>query len=438
MTHDAPALGTVFLIAIGSVVAALLSTEQWLAWLLLGTTLIVPLGFSSIRDDWRLATAVYLVIACHHGLAVLLTFGEFRPIDLWDANYFDRLASWAAGGPESSLTWELGYRVYVNFLTGIYDINNAFFTGAEVSVLFSVIGLFLMIQIAREIKVPDERLWWVALAGFIPGSLLFFSITYRESLQAFFLLLSVWAAIRVINGGEPRWWILFAAALVSMGVLHKALFLYSFFMVVLTMMFVVFTGRRALVRSGKAIGMGAGIVLCVAGIIVWATTEFVQFLEPVIRLIDVNLFEQITFYRERMVNRGSPRTDYGLFYDWTDVSHTAVTLGSIYLHYLFSPFDGITRWADLYAVAESWMRFTLIVVAGVGFFRIPRGERKLLLLLLIVYLSLTLLWSMGTTNYGQALRHHTMTNWVLFILFTAVVSRTGRLSVGLRRAGRAI
>ena len=438
MKHAGSALGTVFLIAIGSVVTALLSGEQWLAWLLLGATLIVPLGFSSIRDDWRLATVVYLVIACHHGLAVLLTFGEFRPIDLWDATYFDTVASWAAEGAEGSLTWELGYLMYVNLLSGIYDINNAFFTGAEVSVLFAVIGLLLMIQIAREIKVPDERLWWVALAGFIPGSLIFFSVTYRESLQVFCLLLSVWAAIRILNREDPRWWILFAAALVSMGILHKALFLYALFVVIVTIMFVVFTDQRTLAWWGKAIGMGAGIVLCVAGVIAWATPEFVQFLEPVIRLIDVDILEKITFYRERMVNWGSPRTDYGLFYDWTDWSHTVVTLGSIYLHYLFAPFDGITRWVDLYAVAESWMRFTLIAVVGVGLFQVPRGERKLLLLLFIFYLSLTLLWSMGTTNYGQALRHHTMTNWVLFILFTAVVSRTGWPSVGLRRAGRAI
>ena len=438
MTHNAPALGAVFLIVMGSVVAALISAEQWFAWLLLGATLIMPLGVSYVRDDWRLATVIYLVIACHHGLAVLLTFGEFRPIDLWDATYFDHLASWATENSEGSLYWELGYLTYVNLLSGLYDINNAFFTGAEVSVLFAVIGLLLMIQIAREIKVPDERLWWVALAGFIPGSLIFFSVTYRESLQVFCLLLSVWAAIRILNREDPRWWILFAAALVSMGILHKALFLYSLFVVVLTVMFILFTDQRTLLWWVKTIGMGAGIVLCVAGVIAWATPEFAQFLEPVIRLIDVDVLDRITTYRERMVNWGRPRTDYGLFYDWTDWSRTGVTLGSIYLHYLFSPFDGITRWSDLYAVAESWMRFVLIAVVGVGLFQVPRGERKVLLLLLMFYLSLTLLWSMGTTNYGQALRHHTMTNWVLFILFTAVVSRTGRLSVGLRRTGRAI
>ena len=223
-----------------------------------------------------------------------------------------------------------------------------------------------------------------------------------------------------------------------MGTLHKALFLYSLFMVIVTIMFVLFTEQRTLAWWGKAIGVGAGIVLCVAGVIAWGTSEFAQFLEPAIRLIDGDILGKITFYRERMVNWGNPRTNYGVIHDWTDWSRTMMTLGSIYLHYLFSPFDGITRWFDLYAVAESWMRFTLIVVAGFGLLRIPLGERKLLLLLFIVYLSLTLLWSMGTTNYGQALRHHTMTNWVLFILFTAVVSRTGQLSVGLRRVGRAI
>jgi hypothetical protein len=443
MTHDAPALGTVFLITIGSVVAALLSAEQWLAWLLLGATLIVPLGFSSIREDWRLATVVYLVIACHHGLAFLLTFGEFRPIDLWDASYFDHLASQAAQGVrgnfgEVQVSWALGYRTYVNLLSGVYVVNNDFFTGAQVSVLFAVVALLLSIQIAREVNVPTERLWWVACAGGIPGSLIFFSVTYRESCQIFFLILAVWAAIRMLSQGEARWWFVFGVALMCLGILHKALFLYSLFVVIVTIMFVVFTEQRTLAWWGKAIGVGAGIVLCVAGVIAWATPEFLRFLEPLIRLIDVDILERITIYRERMVNWGSPRTDYGLFYDWTDWSHTVVTLGSIYLHYLFSPFDGITRWVDLYAVAESWMRFTLIAVVGVGLFQAPRGERKLLLFLLIIYLSLTLLWSMGTTNYGQALRHHTMTNWVLFILFTAVVSRTGRLSVGLRRAGRAI
>ena len=134
MTRADPALGAVFLIVIGSVVAALLSAEQWLAWLLLGATLIVPLGVSCVREDWRLATVIYLVIACHHGLAVLLTFGEFRPIDLWDATYFDHLASWATENSEGSLYWELGYLTYVNLLSGLYDINNAFFTGAEASV----------------------------------------------------------------------------------------------------------------------------------------------------------------------------------------------------------------------------------------------------------------------------------------------------------------
>ena len=434
MTDDRSTLGTVWLVSLGAVFAGLLSPDQWLAWLLLGLTLILPLASTSIRDDYRLTMTVYLVIACHHGLAVLVVFEHFRPLDLWDAFYFDHMASQSAQVLGGMVTWELGFRTYVNILKGVYLVNDHFFVGAELSILFAVAALLLTIEIAREIKVPKEKLWWVAVAGLIPGSLIFFSVTYRESCQLFFLVVSVWAAIRMLNRGEVRWWALFAAALVCMGILHKALAVYLFFMILLMMVFMVVMSERSFARWGISLGILSGVV----GVIVWVIPEFVGFLEPFIRLIDLDGFDRITTYRERMVNHGAPRTAYKLVSDWSDLPGIVTTLGSIYLHYLFAPFNGITRWIDLYAIAEAWMRFVLMAVVGVGFFRVPRGERRLLLFLLIVYLSLTLLCSMGTTNYGQALRHHTMTNWVLFILFTAVVSRTGRLFVGLRRAGRAI
>ena len=72
---------------------ALLGSEHWLGWLLVGLTLVLPLGAASVRSDWRLATVVYLVIGCQHGFAFLMTFGKFRPLDLWDASYFDTFSS---------------------------------------------------------------------------------------------------------------------------------------------------------------------------------------------------------------------------------------------------------------------------------------------------------------------------------------------------------
>lgn len=35
--------------------------------------------------------------------------------------------------------------------------------------------------------------------------------------------------------------------------------------------------------------------------------------------------------------------------------------------------------------------------------------------LILVYVSLTFLWNIGTSNHGQALRHHMMTEWILIL-----------------------
>jgi len=44
--------------------------------------------------------------------------------------------------------------------------------------------------------------------------------------------------------------------------------------------------------------------------------------------------------------------------------------------------------------------------------QIPKG----LGYLLILYFVVTAMWSLGTTNYGQAFRHNSITDWILAIV----------------------
>jgi hypothetical protein len=411
-------LQTVLLLSAGTVMTALLGSEHWLGWLLVGLTLVLPLGAASVRSDWRLATVVYLVIGCQHGFAFLMTFGKFRPLDLWDASYFDTLASWAAQAPGLSLTWELGYVTYVNLLSHVYRINNTFFTGAEVCIVFSVVSLLLAIRIARDLGVAERRLWWVAVAGLIPGSLVHLSVTYRESWQLMFLMLAICAAVRLLVRGDARWLGVLCPAVVLMGVLQKALFLYALCMIVLVGIFMIFTLRRTIVRWGVSIGIIIAVLIMTT--VIWTTPTLAGFFEPMIRLIDPDILGQISDYRERMVNNGAPRTDYGIRYSWSDTASIVMTLGSMYLHYLFAPFDGIDRWVDLYPIAESVLRFVLLACVFRGLLLGSYQQRAAILFLIMIYLSMTLLWSIGTTNYGQGIRHHVLTNWMLFVLTAAV------------------
>ena len=201
-------------------------------------------------------------------------------------------------------------------MSGIYRLNNTFFTGVEVSILFSVLGLLVTTELAQDCKEPKARLWWVALAGLIPGSLLFFSVTYREAWQFFFLVMAVFGAMRVVVRGEMRWWLIVLVAVVLLGLLQKALFLYAGFLLILTAVFVMFSPARLVVRLTVGLTIP---VLCVAlGVMFWLEPQLVTFLEPTLRLIDADLLNQISVYRERMVNWGAPRTGYKIIYDWSN------------------------------------------------------------------------------------------------------------------------
>jgi hypothetical protein len=42
-------------------------------------------------------------------------------------------------------------------------------------------------------------------------------------------------------------------------------------------------------------------------------------------------------------------------------------------------------------------------------------KRRIWGLFLIIYFSMTFLWSTGTVNYGTSIRHHLLTNWIIVI-----------------------
>ena len=100
---------------------------------------------------------------------------------------------------------------------------------------------------------------------------------------------------------------------------------------------------------------------------------------------------------------------------------TLMTLTNIYLHYLFAPWFGIERWVDVYAVAESWMRIILLAGIAVNTPDILRERKGGVIFIFLLYLGLTALWAVGTTNYGQGIRHHVLTNWMLVMVAVASI-----------------
>ena len=92
---------------------------------------------------------------------------------------------------------------------------------------------------------------------------------------------------------------------------------------------------------------------------------------------------------------------------------------------------------DVYALTEGLLRVVFLVAAVAAVMgRRPRSPRGHGILLLAIYVSLTCVWAVGTTNYGQAIRHHLLTKWIILLLGYPLIAnfcRRVRYAVGLRR-----
>ena len=59
------------------------------------------------------------------------------------------------------------------------------------------------------------------------------------------------------------------------------------------------------------------------------------------------------------------------------------------------------------------MRMILIYFSVKQWRKAYGSQRRLLGLMLILYFSVTLMWALGTTNYGTAMRHHMLSWWII-------------------------
>jgi prepilin signal peptidase PulO-like enzyme (type II secretory pathway) len=126
--------------------------------------------------------------------------------------------------------------------------------------------------------------------------------------------------------------------------------------------------------------------------------------------------EAITTFRSNSI-KVLGRASYGIVVDNSSYPAAVYSIIKIYIHYLFAPFPWqVGGLSDLYASMESIMRMILIYFSVKQWCYAKDSQRRLLGLMLILYFSMTFMWSLGTTNYGTSIRHHMLSWWVIVIV----------------------
>jgi hypothetical protein len=97
------------------------------------------------------------------------------------------------------------------------------------------------------------------------------------------------------------------------------------------------------------------------------------------------------------------------FYDLLIFSLSAIR------DYFFAPYlNQIQKPADLLAQIENYTRIVLILILIINIISSVK-KNKISIIVLIIYLAVEFVWAMGTSNWGTAMRHHTIANGILLL-----------------------
>jgi hypothetical protein len=122
----------------------------------------------------------------------------------------------------------------------------------------------------------------------------------------------------------------------------------------------------------------------------------------------------IAGYRQA-IEDDTPRTSFDIQVDTSSFSALALSLPSLYLRYWFAPFPWqIENSTDVVAVMMALLRLGMMIVIVAGFCTATGGKR-LNALFTTLFLLMCSTWILGTTNYGQAIRHQVLSDWLLIL-----------------------
>jgi hypothetical protein len=313
-----------------------------------------------------------------------------------DARTFHFYGVGASSEPESGF-WDNPRVAYSTSLGFFYRTFGAsFLLGDELSILAFTLSCVVLVKLVDLLDLERFRIGIVLFFGLLPSAVIFRSVTFRESWQALFFLLSVYCAIRLRKQPGILIFLFMLMSASCMALLHYGLRAYAIFLII-TSIYWVFFGRKESVRWERLArflfaGLLVACVIMLVQKIGWYTSNSYSWLA-------VEGFRQ-----DSALHPG--RTTYGVMLD-TSVIGLVKTVPVIFAQYMFAPFPWqVGNVMDVYAMLESMLRFVLLLLAVLSWRRSSGEVRSYYCFLLIIFLGVEFMWAMGTLSWGTATRHH--------------------------------
>ena len=297
------------------------------------------------------------------------------------------------------------------FILGIFYFitTDSLFLGSALSALGWLASAFILLRIMRILSFKMSNQWRVMLIyALIPTSLMYTSVTLREPFQLLFINLALYAALKIYFHRSIAHWLVLFLAVVGMSALHGALLASGIFIIVGTLFLLTSRNRKG-VSFTKVVLVTPIVILCL----------FYGFLlfTSVSHAMEDGLSAAVQTYQEGIL-RAEDRARYRTDIEINGLGGLILSLPSFLFQYLFEPMPWkIGSMVDVIALLENMLRFWLIwnalkYLVG-SYLNKPMfvahnyfGYERCILFIFLSYLIMETLWSLGTSNWGTATRHH--------------------------------
>jgi hypothetical protein len=313
--------------------------------------------------------------------------------------------------------------IYTYILGIFYFITtDSLFLGSALSALGWLASAFILLRIMRILSFNMSSQWWVMLIyALIPTSLMYTSVTLREPFQLLFVNLALYASLKIyFHRSNAHWLVLFLAA-VGMGVLHGALLATAIFIIAGTLFLLTSRNRKG-VSFTKVVLVSPIVILC----LLYGFSLFMSLTSYGDRIGD-GLSTAVQIYQEgtmALEQRASYRADIEI----NGLGGLILSLPAFLFQYLFEPMPWrISSIVDVVVLLENMLRFWLVwnalkYLVG-SYLKKPMfvahnyfGYERCILFIFLSYLVMETLWSLGTSNWGTASRHHLPSLGLLLVM----------------------
>jgi hypothetical protein len=370
-------------------------------WVLLYLTYALFMAYPEIRRNRRISVAAIIILTAHHLVAFVNAFVVTVVGADKDAVDFQRQASETASGSSADALLGAGSVLYVHFVAFFYHLfGTSLFLGEELSVLAFTLSCIVLIRLCDLMGISHFRAGLLLLFGLSLSGLIFLSVTLRESWQVLFVLLSTYWALCVRSRASWLNIIFLILSAVGLGLLHQGLAPYAVFLVLVSIYWGI--GAR---HPSDILWKRALVVIVSVFLIVLVAASIKQLGGASAALATGNALEYAQDYR--LHSTQDARAAYGVALDASTPAHFAATLPPVFIQYMFAPFPWqISSPLDIEAMLEGGVRLALLYTSWCAWRQSIGEARSRNGFLLGLFLTMELLWALGTINWGTAVRHH--------------------------------